>query len=392
MATEDIQKDRRAVLAAIAGLGAGAAGLSLNGCTGGGPLLVGGVMLGRERYGVAAVNPRGTTRWVFDTPGRVHDVALAPDGVTGVVIARRPGRFLQYFEVQTGRVLQTVAAPAGTWFEGHACFVGDHLWVAAARTGDGPGRTGRGGNGGGHAAAGLLALRWQPRADRADGWLALPDRTGLHQIRHTPLPGGDSRVLAAVGGWRVSGRRVLNPRNFDSALVVLDADGAPHLTIDAPRDPGTGLPLSLRHFDVAADGSVWAGLQYPDPAPADAPLLYRAALTGARPGFRAASPPPGGWAAFGGYVASVAASADGREVVATSPHGHIVAAWRAADGRCLGATRLADAAPVAGAPGGWIAGTGTGTLVNGAGGRVRGRHEADLRFDNHWRCTAARPT
>ncbi len=393
MATEPAARARdarrRQALCGLGALGLSAVTLPLGGCgTGAGgdaarTLLIGGVRFAAERYGVAAVDMRGRAQWQFETPARVHDVAVRGDGRLAAVVARRPGRFIHLFEPHDGRVVATLTPPPGTVFEGHACFGADALWAVAACTGQ-------------HGRQVATLLRYGQDGTLLDE-CRLPGERGAHQVRSVTLHDGQPALLLAIGGWEVEGRRVVNATDFDSALLLLDAaSGAERARLAAPHDAQDGRPLSLRHFDVTAgaegDGrtpTVWVGLQYPEPVPRNTPLVWCAALDGRpRSRLRPAAAPPGGWETFGGYVASVAAT--GEAIVATSPHGHRFARWACADGRCLGAERLLDAAPaVAVSAHGWAVGAGSGAMV---------AHERDhdrpltspFHWDNHWAALAAR--
>jgi len=102
--------------------------------------------------------------------------------------------------------------------------------------------------------------------------------------------------------------------------------------------------LSIRHLAVAADGETVFGCQW-EGEPLDGPLLVGVMARNGTTRFL--DMPEDSLPSLKNYVGSVALSANGRTIAATSPKGGTIAFWDRASGRYLGRKTLSDVCGIA---------------------------------------------
>src|SRR5690606_9919478 len=76
-------------------------------------------------YALAFVTADGKLLREIPLSGRGHDVALSPDGASGVAFARRPGQFAVSFDLNGARPPVIFETPPDRHFCGHGVFSQD---------------------------------------------------------------------------------------------------------------------------------------------------------------------------------------------------------------------------------------------------------------------------
>lgn len=198
---------------------------------------------------------------------------------------------------------------------------------------------------------------------------------------------GDGSVLVIANGGLLEhpdfggGRRILNPDAIETTLVYVDVRTGDLLE---RHEIATGGGLSLRHLDVARDGTIIIGAQVADGPVGAQALVYR---------HRRQQPlctivlPPEAQQSLSGYVSSIACDRDGAFVAVTSSKGARAIVLDVASGKLMHTHRLDDVSGIAptAVPSEFLMTAGTGRIE-------RVREEANARaiaastpwsWDNH---------
>ena len=79
-------------------------------------------------HAVVAVDEGGAIKFQEILPGRGHDTAISPDRKTGIIFARRPGRFAVVIDLRRQKQVFAFETPANRHFYGHGFFqqMGDY--------------------------------------------------------------------------------------------------------------------------------------------------------------------------------------------------------------------------------------------------------------------------
>lgn len=289
--------------------------------------------------------------------GRGHDAAIAPDGQLAVVFARRPGRFALVLDLAARRRAAAFAPPADRHFYGHGFFTPDGRLLYATENDF-------------EAERGVIGVY-----DVAT-WTRIGeiDTGGIGP--HEAILMADGRTIAVANGGIATHpdypRQKLNLPDMAPSLTYLDL--ATGDILDRAALPAHH-QLSLRHIAEAGDGYIWFGGQYEGPRTDIVPLVGRH-----RPGEAIATvETPDHYGGMDHYIGSVAASADGRRIAASSPRGGHVLVFDAATRDLLATRTAADICGLAPAGAGFLASDGAGGLWREARPLTR----AAGHWDNH---------
>ena len=324
---------------------------------------------GRDgRFAAAIFDDAGQDVRVVDLPERGHDVTVSPVSRTCVVFARRPGNFALAFSPELSRPPVAFTTPTDRHFYGHGVFSRDGRLLYATENDF---EAGRGVIGVYDATGGFNRIGEMPTYG-----------VGPHDIA---LMGRQSILVVANGGLREhpdfgEGRRVLNPGEIATSLAYIDARTGGLLERHDLGLPGT---LSLRHLDLARDGTVILGAQVEGSSAAH-PLVFRHRR---QQPLQRIGVPDDAAAALCGYVSSVAVDRGGEIAAVSSSRGAIVLMIEVTSGRVAGRVMLKDVSGIApaGADGCFVVTSGTG-VVAGTGARgdtLSERALLPVAWDNH---------
>jgi len=300
---------------------------------------------------------------------RVHAPLMRPNSQQAVFVARRPGTLIYVVDVQQGVIEQQLSALPGRHFYGHAIFSADGRWLYVPE------------NAYAEQGAGKIGV-YDARANFQRVQEFDLDGIGPHQIALMP----DGFTLAiALGGIQTHpdySRDKLNLYSMQSALLYLDTrSGQVTGRFNAPHQH-----LSLRHLDVAKDGTVMVGAQFQSSANPDeaytGPLVF--IQRGEQP-LQAWQASEETWQAQQHYIASVAMNSSGTLAITTSPRGGVVNLWQVAEARLLKQYRVKDVAGAGYLPanGGFVVSNGLGQLFKVSNELQLLEHAASTRWDNH---------
>lgn len=327
---------------------------------------------GMDEYFLGAFDAAG--RFVYDVPlpGRGHGIALRPGLAEGVLVARRPGRFLVVFAADTGEVLYRLDSREDRHFSGHGLYSQDGRWLYTSEIDYDGGR-------------GVIGVRDVAAAYRQVdefGYCGVEPHD-LHLCRD-----GCTLVIANGGilTHPVSGRAKLNLDSMSSSLVYLEANSGRLLA--EHRLPEERRLLSLRHLSVPAPDRVFIAMQYQGPSEDRLPLV--ALHQAGEEQIRLLDTPVEVLAQMRNYCGSVCADSSGRWVAVSSPQGNTITFWSAAEGSYRAFTRVPDGCGIA-------AGDQEGEFLLSSGGGALFRYDApaavmsmlgaegwrDAHWDNH---------
>jgi uncharacterized protein len=321
------------------------------------------------RYSAALFTDEGRDIHAVPLPGRGHDITVSLADRTCVAFARRPGNFAVAFSADRRRAPVVFTTPPDRHFYGHGVFSRDgHLLYATENDFDG--------------ARGVIGVY-----DAGAGYRRIGEFSSGGIGPHDLALLGAAPVLVIANGGLIEhpdfgdGRRILNPGSIETTLAYVDLRTGDLLERHGLGAAGT---LSLRHLDVARDGTVIIGAQIARGAVGAEALVYR---------HRRQSPldtialPAEAVQGLSGYVSSVACDRGGDFVAVTSSKGARAIVLDIASGKLIHTYRLDDVSGIAptAAPAGFLATAGTGRIAI-----VAGREDAHVAaastpwtWDNH---------
>jgi len=315
-------------------------------------------------YAAALLTETGELVSSIDLPDRGHDITWSRSTGQAVVFARQPGTFAVAFDVSGKAPPRTLTSSEGRHFYGHGAFSPDGRLLYATENDF-------------EQARGVVGL-----FDATDGYRRVGEfdtfGTGPHDMLLTP---DGTTLVIANGGIETHpdfGRAELNLESMDPSISFVDVrtgERIGQLRLDA------GLhQLSIRHMTFDQSGRVWFGCQFRG-ADALTPQLLGYATREGKIGL--VELPPEVLGALRNYVGSVAASADGSRIAASSPEGDVVLVLDAMTTHVLGTTGLEDGCGIAPDGAGFVASSGQGALTGVDIARAERRY--DFGFDNHLR-------
>jgi hypothetical protein len=321
---------------------------------------------GPDGHGAAGLDAKGGIIWQRPMPARGHTIELSPDGTICAIIDRKPGAAITFCRAADGKLLNRIAAPAGSSFDGHAVFnrAGTLLYATESRDGD---------------QAGSIAV-----FDVADGSRRAAFPT--HGIEPHELIWVEPDRSLAIGNGGIRDKRAMEAE-IDSSLVLLDAqDGALIAKHVLDEDLVT---LSIRHLAKSAAGEVVFVMQDQDAATDWRPMAGLLTRDGT---IEFLDLPLDALMRLRGYCGSAAIDRSGTIAAATSPHGGVAAFWNLPERRYLGSVELRDGCGIAAAEtdGDFVFTSGAGTRIlataslEGVSARVLERPVDGLpQWDNH---------
>ncbi|TDK51579.1 DUF1513 domain-containing protein [Antarcticimicrobium luteum] len=305
----------------------------------------------------------GAIRFRHPLPGRGHAAAAHPHRAQAVGFARRPGTFAFVLDCVTGQTVAEFTAPPGRHFYGHGVLSRDGARLYTPENDY-------------DNAAGVIGV-W----DAAAGYRRLGEfasaGVGPHDIRL--MPDGVTLVVAN-GGIEThpdSGRAKLNIPLMQPSLVYLTLEG--EVLEAVALEPALHMN-SIRHLDLRGDGLVGFAMQWQG-GQGDLPPVLGTHRRGGAPHLLGAA--AGIADQMNGYGGSVAFSGDGTLLAVSSPRGGRVQAYDVETGELAQNLTMEDVCGLGAAPGGFIASSGTGTLVRLEAGGIIPIDRAPVRWDNH---------
>lgn len=305
----------------------------------------------------------GVELFALPLPARGHAAAAHPTRPEAVAFARRPGTFAIVVDCTTGQIIARLDAPPGRHFYGHGAFSanGDHLFTTENDYETGQGRIGV----------------WQ----RSSGYRRVNEfpsgGIGPHELKL--MPDGATLVIAN-GGIHTHPDQKREKLNFDDMRPNLSYMGTDGASVDRVELESALFQNSIRHLDVAENGTVAFALQSQN-ANADPTPLLGLHRIGA-PAELLTAPDPIQMQ-LKGYAGSVAFSGDEKSVAITSPRGGVAHIYDVKSGTLSGRISQPDVCGISARRRGFILTDGRGKISHLSNKHRFVKTHADRSWDNH---------
>ena len=325
----------------------------------------------QRRYYLSGIDAEGRLRFDLPLPARAHGIAIHPAGEQALVLARRPGSYLQPVDLLRGKLLEPLSCRQDRHLYGHGLYSPDGSRFYTTENDFDAGR-------------GVIAVREVAQGYRQIGEI---DSQGIGPHELCLLSDGETLVVAN-GGIRTHpdlGRIPLNLESMTPSLVYLDRNSG-NLLDKLTLQPALH-QCSIRHLAIGSRDRVCFVMQF------QGPLLEHPPLVGLHRRGEAVQlleAPTDIQNALHNYCGSVCADTSGECFAVSSPRGNLVTFWRGDDGAFLGEAQVEDVCGLA--P---CASAGEFMLSSGVGGlyhyrlsdrqliRLTADNATGLLWDNH---------
>ena len=281
-------------------------------------------------HAVVAVDEGGAIKFQEILPGRGHDTAISPDRKTGVMFARRPGRFAVVMDLHRQKQVFAFETPANRHFYGHGFFSSDGRLLFASENDF-------------ENDLGVIGIYSVGNAYNRIGEFETKG-IGPHQIL---LMSDKNTIAVANGGIAThpdfSGQK-LNLASMQSSISYLDINSGD--LIDQAFLPKSLHKLSIRHIAEADDGAIWFGGQYEGYLKDEVPLVGRHVHSQE---IEFIQEDASLYQEMKQYVGSVVSSHDCSLIATTGPRGGLVLIWDTVQLKLISKRSIPDvcgAAPV----------------------------------------------
>ncbi len=287
----------------------------------------------------------------YQLPGRAHHIAVHEESNLFAVVARRPGTFLIFGNIQSGEILQEIKVPEDRHLLGHGVFSenGKFFYAAESDYQDLQGDSGR-------------IVSWKLEKQQNSVSISRVNDfpsygVGPHEIHFMP----DQKTLViANGGIRThpdSGREKLNLDSMKPSLVYLDVNTGDLLEQRSLADQYH--QSGIRHIDVNANGTVALAMQYEGESFNEIPLVATHHLGGE---IRYLEIPGETQRQMNQYVGAVRFDNSGRFFAASCPRGNMITFWDSEENKFIDSVPSRDGCGVAATEDGFIFTAGTGRI------------------------------
>ncbi|GAA4651769.1 DUF1513 domain-containing protein [Kistimonas scapharcae] len=281
----------------------------------------------RDRQGqfsARIASPDQVWQHIVPLPARGHGIAIHPTQPVIICCDRRPGQNLHLIDGRNGALLKRIGSQPNRHFYGHATFSADGKKLFAAENALNDGR-------------GMIGVYETSHYNKVAEFSA--HAIGPHEIHLHP----DNRTLVVANGGIMThpatGRQKLNLATMQPRLSYIDSHTGELLEEHSFQHH----QLSIRHLDIAPDGTVVFGMQYQGDSADIRPLV---ALHRRGESIRPMQADDADWLQLNQYIASVCVLPEADTIVTTAPRGNTVTFWRLSDQQLMNTVSVNDAAGV----------------------------------------------
>lgn len=263
--------------------------------------------LNSQQHFFTVFNEEGKVSWQQALPDRAHAPIVHPTKALIAVVARRPGFYLDIYDIQTGSRVLRLTPEENHHFYGHGLFSAD----------------------------GRKLITQENHYPSGEGRIFVRSLESGQVIQQFPSYGigphessliDENILVIANGGLKThpeNDRRILNLDSMQANLAFISlATGELINKITLPADLHQ---LSIRHLDVNSKGKVALGFQYQGDEWDDVPLIATADMTSKA--FELLDLPMTTKRRLKQYCGSVTFDQSGHTLAVSSPKGGIVVYW-----------------------------------------------------------------
>lgn len=317
---------------------------------------------------LALFNQTGEVLWQQPLAERAHAPVFHPSLAIAGIVARRPGFYLELYDIPSGKSMMSFTPTQDHHFYGHSLFSADGKLLVTSEN---------------HYPSGqgkIFIRDWQKQL--VVGQFSSYG-IGPHEIHFL----NENTLVVANGGLQThpeQGRRILNLETMNPNVAFIEFPSGKLLNkLELPEE---WKQLSIRHMDINQQGEVVLGFQYQGHAFDEVPLVGYASLNSTA--ITMLDFPPMIRQRFKQYCGSVTMDKSGSLLAVSSPRGGIVAYWNMSTKTYLGHNNYRDVCGIAptAIPHQFLLTTGKGkrVLVNPIeGSKQQLAALANFQWDNH---------
>lgn len=315
-----------------------------------------------EQYGMGAISPIQADAINVSSNFRGHGICQHPTQQHKVVmVSRRPGTVGLEVDLLSGGSRE-FHSPANHHMQGHGAFSADGNLLFTSESDF-------------QSGAGKIIVRDTHNYNVVAEYSSYG--IGPHEIKRMP----DNTTLAIANGGLLthpeSGRKVLNLDSMRSTLSYIDINSGELISEhQVPEDKA-----SIRHFDIAADGTIAFGMQIQRRAMSDNHLVPLAGVHKPGKDIELLQAPESLTVALNDYMGSVAVDSHNRLAAFTSPRGDLAMFWHLDDLSLQGYHKFHDVCGLA------LNASGSHFVLSNSAGKLRQintktlQEDRDLRLD-----------
>jgi hypothetical protein len=266
-----------------------------------------------DTYGLGWINPPQESAEQIYANFRGHGLCQNPKKTEHVVMfSRRPGTHGLRFNTHTNDIDGRFHSIKDRYMQGHGCYSADGQWLYCTESSISSGE-------------GKITVRDATTLEQINEFNS--HGIGPHDIRLMP----DGHTLIVANGGLLthpnSGRKILNLETMCSSLSYIDSSNGELISEHFLAEP----KASIRHIDVAADGTVAVALQVQREAMSNKELTPLAAIHKPGQPLKLLQAPEALMIKLNDYMGSVAIHDNYRIAGFTSPRGDLVMFWHLDD-------------------------------------------------------------
>lgn len=271
--------------------------------------------LNQDQHFFSVFDQEGKIKWQQALPERAHAPIVHPNKSIIAVVARRPGFYIDLYDVDSGKRLSRITPETDHHFYGHGLFSPDGLFLITQENHYPSGQ-------------GKIFIRSVATGEIVNQFSSYG--IGPHE---SCLLDSDTLVVAN-GGLQThpdNDRRILNLETMQASLCFISLKTGNlinKLTLNEELHQ-----LSIRHLDINKEGSVAVGFQYQGDKWDDVPLVAVADINSDQ--FQFLPLPQDINRRLKHYCGSVAYDASGETLAISSPRGDLVVYWQASSWKYL---------------------------------------------------------
>ncbi|GAB3478132.1 DUF1513 domain-containing protein [Marinomonas epiphytica] len=275
-----------------------------------------------EAHYFGLFNESGTLLWSSRLDERAHAPVIHPTQAIMGIVARRPGFYMDFFDLESHTRLKQIQPQAEHHFYGHALFTKDGKQLISQENHYPTGQ-------------GKIVIRDWPSGRISHEYSS----NGIGP--HESVLFNDDTLIIANGGLKThpnNDRKILNLDTMQPNLTYLSLNNGK--VLNTAKNLPEHFQLSIRHLDVNQDGLVAIGFQHQGELWEQVPLAGVSSIHSQQ--ITPLPMPEAVRARFKQYCGSVRFDKSGKLLAISTPRGGLVAYWHVPTQTFLGVNNVRD--------------------------------------------------